>query len=113
MKQLFEAGECVILQSLTHPELNGEYHVLDVVEYGDIYECRITGELINHKPFNEDPFCYRLEEVVVEAFSTRYGGVLVENTWSQTALRKKQQKGDISFKELMSDLKANIQERIS
>lgn len=115
MKQLFEVGECVILQSVSSPELNGEYHVLDVIEYGDIYECRLSGLLVNFVPPNKTPFAYRLEEVISKVKSS--AGLTIENPWHQTALRKKQQKGDMSFKELMSDLrsnlKTNIQERVS
>lgn len=33
--------------------------------------------------------------------------------WAEEALRKKFQKGDMSFKELISDLKTNIPESVS
>lgn len=108
MKQLFEVDECVLLKSNSRPELNGEYTVKDVLLYGQQYTCRISGREINHIPMDGTAFSYRLEEVQIEAFSDC--GVMIENSWKQTALRKKQEPSDMGYKELMTSLKNSVLE---
>lgn len=88
MNPKFSVGEIVILQSKHYPALNGEYTVTQVIHEPNF---DWDGNLVD------------------------YGYNLAGSTisWAEHALRKRHQKGDMSFKELMSDLKTNIQERIS
>lgn len=109
MNPLFSVGEVVILQSKSRPEFNGEYTVRAVVRYGEKYTCRVSGDVIPFAPINGSPLGYVLEEVIVTV--NIFPGE-IENTWAEGALRKRHTKGNMSFKELMSDLKTNIQERV-
>ena len=91
MKSKFELNELVILQSQTQPECNGEYCIREI-KYGEFY--------------------HPTKKLVIESFVYDLG---VEHDagrwWFEEALRKKHQKGDMSFKELVNNLKTNIQER--
>lgn len=91
MKSKFEFNELVILQSQSQPECNGEYCVKEI-KYGEFY--------------------HPSKQILVESFVYDLG---VEHDagrwWFEEALRKRHQKGDMSFKELVKDLKTNIQER--
>jgi len=88
----FSVNELAILDSIHFPQDNGEVVIVNM-EYKVILYNKTTMEPM------PSGWVYVLEGK---------GG-----TWAEEALRKKFQKGDMSFKELMSDLKTNIQERIS
>lgn len=103
MKQLYEVGEVVLLRSKSAPELNGEYTVRNVVNYGENYTCRLTGAQIRNVPSTGDLFSYILEEVIIE---TEIDGRTYENAWKHTALRKKHEPSQQSFKDLMTTLKS-------
>lgn len=103
MKQLFEVGEAVLLRSKGQPHLNGEYTVKAVVKHGDNYACRLTGAKLRSVPTTGDLFSYILEEVITEI---QIDGCTYENTWRQTALRKKQEPSELSFRSLMDTLKS-------
>lgn len=81
MRPKFEVGEVVILQSVGHPERNGEYSVLSL-EQGRF-----------RTPTNElyEGFSYMLDD----------GG---DVGWVETSLRKKHQPGELSFTDLMASL---------
>lgn len=91
MSPKFELNEVVVLQSIQHPELNGEYTILKLKD-GEYMNTQ-TNEFINS-------FVYDL--------GIDHG---TGHWWFEEALRKRHQKGDMSFRELMSGLKTNIQER--
>lgn len=88
----FSVNEVVILKSIHFPQDNGETTVIEMDYQTDAFN-RTTLEPM------PPSWAYVLEGR--------------EGSWSECAIRKKQQSGDMSFKELMSDLKTNIQERIS
>jgi hypothetical protein len=91
MKHLFDVGEIIILQSQFCPQFNGEYTVKEL-KYGEFYHPQ--------------------QKIVINSFVYDLG--IDHGTghwWFEEALRKRYQKGDMSFRELMSDLKTNIKER--
>lgn len=97
MKSKFSVGEVVILYSADFPEYNGEYSVVGVTRHGSVYR----GEIVNAT--DKTAYYYDL------GFNTPYFRNF--SVWNEECLRKRHQKGDMSFKELVKDLKTNIQER--
>lgn len=95
-KPYFHVGEEVILQSVSRPDLNGEYTVRQVLDDRETYICRATGE--NIRPYPEG-FHYTLEEVV----PLTHDGF--ENCWRESALRRKHKPSDDSFEQMMNKLK--------
>lgn len=87
MKQLFEVGEAVILQSKYFPEHNGEYVVQDV----DFDKYKDMSGVI------AEQYTYNL------GFSTERGP-----WWKETSIKKKQEPGDMGYKELMASLKSPV-----
>lgn len=87
MTPKFAVGEVVILQSEQKPEFNGECEVIKVLSYGEVHG---------------------FQKVNAAAF----GYVLTVNDelWSELALRKKHQPGELSFDKLMSSLSQPVQE---
>jgi hypothetical protein len=88
----FQVNELAILESIHFPEDSGEVMIVNM-EYKVILYNKST-----MKPLPPG-WVYVLEGK--------------SGTWAEEALRKKFQKGDMSFKELISDLKTNVPERIS
>lgn len=86
MRQVFQVGEEVILQSLTYPELNGECVVLSVVE-------------------NDDNLAWKDGKLVDVGTHYMYKTSVGSNYWSEIALRKKHEPSDDSFSQLMDKLK--------
>jgi hypothetical protein len=86
MNPLFSVGEVVILQSVDHPELNGECTVLEAVAPGKFSSDggKNGGAL----------FTYRTEVYVGKSA-----------WWVESSLRKKHQPGEHSFTDLMASLK--------
>jgi hypothetical protein len=105
MKQLYEVGEVVLLRSKGKPHLNGEYTVRSVVKYGEQYTCRLTGYTLRNVPATGDPFCYILEEIITDV---NLDGMIYENSWKQSALRKRQQPSNLSFNQLINVLNSPI-----
>lgn len=103
MSPKFKEGECVILQSISRPELNGEYTVREAVSWGETYKCRLTEMTVKRIPTNKVAYGYTLEEVVSTEVK---GDITYEHTWSETALRKKHEPSQQSFKDLMTTLKS-------
>ena len=99
MKQLFELGETVIRQAQNYPEGNGIYTITSIItkqEYEELYP---------------HPFGWRhLDEIYygLEGFSVEIGKdpmkIICRHT-AQGNLRKRHEKGDFSFTELLSGLK--------
>lgn len=105
MNPKFSVGEIVIVQSPGYPETNGEYSVLKILTYQE-YQHYCSGQF----KAPGELFIYKLEGYMATG---KIDSECKTDCVSEPSLRKKQQKGDMSFKELMSDLKTNIQERIS
>lgn len=96
----FKVGEEVILQSHARPDLNGEYIVEAVVTEGDIVCCKITHN--TGRIGQGYGYLYRLEGLIVANSKNDF---FREGFWLESALRKKHQKGDMSFENLMETLK--------
>lgn len=95
-KPYFHVGEEVILQSVSQPDLNGEYTVRQVLNADKTYICRATGNKI--RPYPEG-FYYTLEEVV----PLDHDGF--EMSWCESALRKKHKPSDDNFQQMMDKLR--------
>lgn len=97
MNPKFKVGDEVIIVCDDPKQFNHTEHVITGVEIVTFTEN------IPH----ETLICYTL------GFTYEWKRHKDYPYWAEWSLRPKQQKGDMSFKELMSDLKTNIQERIS
>lgn len=99
----FKVGEEVVLVAVGRElsNLNGDYVVEAVVRNGTVYTCQLTGS--NHVLYTDVEWCYRLQGLTPE-YPCQDGSVR-EGLWKETRLRKKHQKGDMSFENLMETLK--------
>jgi len=98
MKQLFEVGEVVIVQSPYYPETNGEYSVLGVFTYDEFREyCQ--GQFKS----DGNPFIYKLAGYLAVGKNNPNNKT---DCVSEPSLRKKQQPSELSFRELMTTLKS-------
>lgn len=96
MKPLFQVGEEVVLQSKTHPELNGECTVMQVQKNGDKY-------------LNPDK-----NRIVTAIY--RYGHfsyfTSIRNPngepWAQCALRKKHKPSDQSLEDIIKEINSKV-----
>lgn len=106
----FKEGEVVILQSKSRPEMNGEYTIMQVVQKGDKYTCRMTGTPCGRVM---GTVSYRLEEVYPTEVCRNhpYIGLEIEICWSESALRKKHE-GGMDFQSLIQSLKTPIKEGV-
>lgn len=104
-RPLFEIGEIVILQSVSIPELNGEYTVRQVVTKGDKYSCRLSGKV---KVCGVDAYYYFLHEVIAD--SPVYPGT--EAPWLESALRKKHKGCGEDFQSMINTLKSPVKEGV-
>lgn len=93
----FKVGEVVILQSKTFPELNGEYVVAVIREDGKKFLDRVTGELIECH-FKLGQFGYVLDGCQLQPNQQEY-------MWTEHALRKKHERGEMDFTALMDWMK--------
>lgn len=99
MKQLYEVGEVVILESHSHPEFNGEYPVLGVYKLNKedmTVVCEDIGKTLKFKTLSTD-FVYNLGNFLDAAHYTLN---------DETELRKKHEPSQQSFKDLMTTLKS-------
>lgn len=101
MKQLFEVGEHIILDSQSHPEYNGEYVIETIVTEANPHTCRFTA----NKMHPDIDFAYVLDVPMLSKTTER------EVLWKQSALRKKHRPSELSFSQLMNTLKSPTKER--
>ncbi|UCW44344.1 hypothetical protein [Pseudomonas phage PPAY] len=94
-KPYFHVGEEVILQSVSRPDLNGEYTVRQVLGVNEVYICRNTGAKLHV----DESFSYILEEVIV------CDDEGMEMSWYERALRKKHKPSDDNFQQMMDKLR--------
>jgi hypothetical protein len=94
MKQLYEVGEVVLLRSRELPEYDGEYVVQKVYAPNE-WTIDSTGSQYN----GSHTYSYAL------GFSFEWGKGVCD-AWQQTALRKKHEPSQQSFKDLMTTLKS-------
>lgn len=86
MKQYFEVGEEVILQSKEKPELNGEYTIVDITDGKDRIDP--TGVMV--KGSRSYTLGYLLEGLT----ESDDDGSIMHLVWAQSALKKKHQRGE-------------------
>lgn len=102
MKPLFEVGEEVILCSKSHPELNGDAVVMEVInnyEEDVAYLSSLGFSWMDPSP-GYPAYLLDVESPIMSdsgSVLSSHGGL-----WRQSALRKKYKPADKSFKELMS-----------
>ena len=88
----YSVGEVVILQSVSRPEMNGQYAVTQVVRAGGTYTSQYLGGV--HIALDKhNTASYELDGCDNVAL------------WAERALRKKHQGSDDSFEEMVSKLK--------
>lgn len=110
MKQLFELGESVIRQAQNYPEGNGVYTITSITtkqEYEEMYP-----EVLSWKHFGEEVY-YGLEDFSVDLTNPRTGTFVctVRHT-AQGNLRKRHERGEMGFTELVQYLNMKIVEKI-
>ena len=106
MNPKYSVGESVILQSISHPEYNGEYTVEKVIKNGDTFVCRSTGALITR--MNNPGFGYILNEVVITGKNVF--GFVVEAAWRESALRKCHEPSQMSFQSLIQSINSPVKQ---
>lgn len=101
MNPKFSEGEVVILQSTSHPEYSGEYEVFKILFYSDQFPDRLdeTTMLVC-----DGPIGYVFTEPLVDKPTS------TECIWAEHSLRKRQEPGDMGYKELMTSLKNSVLE---
>ena len=109
MNQLFSLGESVIRQAQNYPEGNGEWMVNEIItkqEYEDLYPSPFGWKDL-------DEICYGLEGFAVETTSVGGGKTkIICHHTAQGNLRKRHEKGDFNFAELVQYLSTKIVEKI-
>jgi len=106
MKQLFSIGEIVIRQAQNYPEGNGEYTIASIItkqEYEDLYPSPFGWSGL-------DEIYYGLEGFSVEV--GKHAPPLICHHTAQGNLRKRHERGDFSFTELVTHLNTKIVEKI-
>lgn len=91
MTPKFSVGEVCLLQSVDHPELNGDVTVLKIVNNGEEYTSP-DGQL--HR-LGAEGFAYVLDRDAANG----------NPFWNESALRKKHDPSDYGFYELMENIK--------
>lgn len=101
----FEQGEVAILQTTTHPHLNGEvivHHVMELIDGKKIYHPDYPGKVFFTKVL-VDKFVYDV-------------GYRNEQDYpifcDERELRKKHKPSEFSFDDLMANLNSKIQEPV-
>jgi hypothetical protein len=102
MTHPYKVGEKVILQSPNLPEHSGEYTIEAILDTFEELTCRFTG---NHLWTNEG-VSYVLDVPLLDLIVCDGSEAL----WCGSSLRKIQEIGDMSYKELMSSLKSPVLE---
>jgi hypothetical protein len=101
MKPKYSEGEIVILQSANFPEYSGEYEVFKVLFYNDEFPDRLDKTVMI---VCDGPIGYVLTEALADKLGTS------EVIWAEHSLRKRQEPGQMGYKELMASLKNSVLE---
>ena len=97
----FAVGERVMICSVSHPEMNGEDEIYEVVhEFAETVD-RVTGKTVSHI-FDKSKFAYKLKHTRLSHVNDDGGEY--EGVWVQSALRKIHEPSTESFEELMKSL---------
>jgi hypothetical protein len=101
MNPKYSEGEIVILQSANFPEYSGEYEIFKVLFYNDEFPDRLdkTTTLVC-----DGPVAYVFTEPLADKSTS------TECIWAEHSLRKRQQPGQMGYKELMTSLKNSVLE---
>jgi hypothetical protein len=97
----FAVGERVMIFSESHPELNGEDEVYEIIHNINQTHDRVTGETVTLTR-KDGKFAYKLKNTVTA--SVNANGERCEGVWSQSALRKIHTPATESFEEMMKSL---------
>lgn len=101
MNPKFSVGEVVILQSVNCPQFNGEQTVLIVSADKDDYKDPHYGYIISGK--TGSGFAYIMDDPrLSKIYSEGYKRSIL---FAESALRKKHEPGNESFREMMDKLK--------
>lgn len=95
---LYNVGDVVVLQSVSLPELNGNYLVRAVIGIFREHICAITGEEIVYESDFDSPFGYLLDPPVLSPETGR------EAAFEESALRRRYPPASESFKQIMNKL---------
>jgi len=101
MNPKYSVGERVILQSVSHPEYNGEYTVSKIIGDGQVYNCRLSGRglvSVDFGYFLDTPLKDKLEDFCVEV------------KWGESALRKRHEPSQMSFQSLIQSIKSPVKQ---
>lgn len=101
MNAKFSVGEVIILQSKSLPQYNGEYTVEAILQKGELFSCRLTNTTLRQVDGGNT---YVLSTPLAIP-DTGY-----ETFWAESALRKRQEPGELSYTELMQSLRSPIYE---
>lgn len=97
-KPYFEVGEEVTLQSKDQPESNGDYVIYKILKDGEEWDDRLNPEYT----LTSDGVTYVFEEPILDTSHEKEG---TECLWCESALRKKYKPSELSFNELISEIK--------
>lgn len=97
MSPKFSIGEVVILQSPRFSKYNGEYTVFKIwSDPKQIFTCRLTGTPL--RVSLADTFAYHFKKALGDDQGR-------EICFAESSLKKRQERGDLSFNKLMNTLK--------
>lgn len=97
----FAVGERVMICSVSHPELNGEDEVYEIIHNIKQTYDRVTGETVTLTR-KGGKFAYKLKNTVTA--SVNANGERCEGVWAQSALRKIHTPATESFADMMKSI---------
>ena len=93
----FQVGEEVTLKSISQPQDNGDYVILKILKDGEEWDDRLNTDYI----IESDGLTYVFEQPIANT-SADEG---TECLWCESALRKKYKPSELSFNEMLSEIK--------
>lgn len=101
MNPKFSVGELIVLQSRSLPQYNSEYTVEAILQKGELFTCRLTNTLLRQIDGGN---AYVLSTPLASPDTDH------ETFWAESALRKRQEPGELSYTQLMQSLRSPIYE---
>ncbi len=95
---LYNVGDAVVLQSVSLPELNGNYRVRSVIRVFQDHICAITGDDVVYESDFDSSFGYLLDPPVLSPETGK------EAAFEESALRRRYPPAEESFKQIMNKL---------
>lgn len=96
----FQVGEEVTLKSIDQPQDNGDYIILSILKHGEEWNDRLNTDYITVS----EGLTYVFEEPIVDT-SMEEG---TECLWCESALRKKYKPSELSFNEMINEIKCPV-----